>query len=58
MKKGSKPLSRWLADVADIRKLAHRWPWQVGRDVLKGLREAPALPGSEQPHVLKSQDNG
>lgn len=58
MKEGIQQSSRWLADGAEIRKVVHKWPWEVGMDVLKVLREAPALPGSEQQHVLKSHDNG
>ena len=51
-------MSRWQADVAEIRKVVPKWPWEIGMDVLGGVREPPALPGSEQRHVLKSQDDG
>lgn len=58
MKEKIKQLSRWPADVTEIRKVVSEWPWDIGTGVLKGLRKPPALPGNKQGHVLKSQDDG
>lgn len=48
MKEKIKQLSRWPADVTEIRKVVSEWPWDIGMGVLKRLRKPPLCLGTSR----------
>lgn len=48
MKEKIKQLSRWPADVTEIRKVVSEWPWDIGMGVLKRLRSPPLCLGTSR----------